>query len=101
MLDGGPGAEGRSMATMFWLFICGLHIGATWRIRLNHLCAAAMRLFVKLLPLGTCYYYCVLMCLKKLGPTHSATVMILVVLNFFFVLRSLGIHLPVLLNYRF
>jgi len=25
----------------------GVHIGATWRIRLNRPCAAAMRLFVK------------------------------------------------------
>ena len=27
----------------------GLHIGANWRIRLNRLCAAAMRPYVKLL----------------------------------------------------
>jgi len=30
-----------SMATMFWLSIYGVHIGATWRIRLNHPCAVA------------------------------------------------------------
>jgi len=27
----------------------GVHIGATWRINVNSTCAAAMRLFVKLL----------------------------------------------------
>jgi len=27
----------------------GVHIGATWWIRLNHLCVAAMRSYVKLL----------------------------------------------------
>ena len=31
------------MATIFWLSIYGVHIGATWRIRLNRPCAAAMR----------------------------------------------------------
>jgi len=38
-----------AMATIFWLCIYGVHIGATWRIRLNHPCAAAMRPYVKLL----------------------------------------------------
>jgi len=38
-----------AMATIFWLSICGVHIGATWRIRLNRSCAAAMRPHVKLL----------------------------------------------------
>ena len=33
----------------FWLSIYGVHIGATWRIRLNHPCAAAMRPCMKLL----------------------------------------------------
>jgi len=34
-----------------------MHIGATWRIRLNRPCAAAMRPYVKLLwPLVICYY---------------------------------------------
>jgi len=37
-----------AMATTFWLSIYGLHLGATWRIRLNRPCAAAMRPFVKL-----------------------------------------------------
>jgi len=31
-----------AMATIFWLSIYGVHIGATWRIRLNHSCAAAL-----------------------------------------------------------
>jgi len=31
------------MATIFWLSIYGVHIDATWRIRLNRPCAAAMR----------------------------------------------------------
>jgi len=37
------------MATIFWLSVHGVHIGATWRIRLNRPCAAAMQLYVKLL----------------------------------------------------
>ena len=36
-------------ATIFWLSTHGVHIGATWRIRLNRPCAAAMRPYVKLL----------------------------------------------------
>jgi len=32
----------------FWLSIYGVHIGATWRIRLSRPCAAAMRPYVKL-----------------------------------------------------
>jgi len=32
-----------AMATIFWLSIYGVHIVATWRIRLNRPCAAAMR----------------------------------------------------------
>jgi len=38
----------RFKAAIFWLSIYGVHIGATWRIRLNHPCAAAMRPYVKL-----------------------------------------------------
>jgi len=38
-----------AMATIFWLSIYGVHIGATWRIRLNRPCAATMRPYVKLL----------------------------------------------------
>jgi len=38
-----------AMATIFWLSIYGVHIFATWRIRLNRLCAAAMRPYIKLL----------------------------------------------------
>jgi len=37
------------MATIFWLSIYGVHICATWRIRLNRAYAAAMRPYVKLL----------------------------------------------------
>jgi len=33
----------------FWLSTYGVHIGATWRMRLNRACAAAMRPYVKLL----------------------------------------------------
>jgi len=39
-----------AMATVFWLSVYdvyGVHIGATWRIRLNSPCAAAMRSYVK------------------------------------------------------
>jgi len=36
-------------ATIFWLSIYGVHICATWRIRLNRPCAAAMRPYLKLL----------------------------------------------------
>ena len=32
-----------AMATIFWLSIYGVHIGATWQIRLNRPCAAVMR----------------------------------------------------------
>ena len=38
-----------AMATIFWLFIYGMHIGATLRIRLNRPCVAAMRPYVILL----------------------------------------------------
>jgi len=38
-----------AMATIFCLAIYGVHIGATWQIRLNRPCAAAMRPYVKLL----------------------------------------------------
>jgi len=38
-----------AMATIFWLSIHGVHIGTTWRIQLNRPCAAAMRLYAKLL----------------------------------------------------
>jgi len=48
-----------AMATIFWLSICGVHSGATSRIRLNRPCAAAMRSYVivKLLwPLVFCFF---------------------------------------------
>ena len=38
-----------AMATIFWLSVYGEHIGATWRIRLNRSCMAAMWPYVKLL----------------------------------------------------
>ena len=38
-----------AMATIFWLSIYGVHIGATWQIRLNRPCVAAMWPYVKLL----------------------------------------------------
>jgi len=38
-----------AMATIFWLSIYGLHIGASWPIGLNRPCAMAMRPDVKLL----------------------------------------------------
>ena len=38
-----------AMATIFWLSVYGVHIGATWQIRLNCPCMAAMRPYVKLL----------------------------------------------------
>jgi len=38
-----------TMATIFWLSIYVVHIGATWRIQLNRPCAAAMWPYVKLL----------------------------------------------------
>jgi len=37
-----------AMATMFWLSVYGVHIGATWRMRLNRPCVAAMRPYVDL-----------------------------------------------------
>ena len=38
-----------AMATVFWLSIYGMHIGAKWRIRLNRPCAAAMWSYDKFL----------------------------------------------------
>jgi len=38
-----------AMATIFWFSTYGMHIGATWRIRLNRPCAVAMQPYVKLL----------------------------------------------------
>jgi len=46
-----------AMATIFWLPIYGVHIGATWWIRLNCPCAVAMWPYVTLL-LTTCYFCC-------------------------------------------
>jgi len=37
-----------AMGIIFWLSIYGVHIGATWLIRLNRPCAAAMWPYVKL-----------------------------------------------------
>jgi len=42
VLDGGPEVpRDVAMATIFWLS-SGMHIGATWRIRLNRTCATAI-----------------------------------------------------------
>ena len=50
-----------AMATIFCLAIYGVHIGATWQIRLNRPCAAAMRPYVKLLwPLVVVVFHWVL-----------------------------------------
>jgi len=50
VLDGGPEMlRDVAMATIYWLSIYGVRIGATWRIRLDCPCAAAMRPYVKLL----------------------------------------------------
>jgi len=38
-----------AMATIYWLSIYGVHIDATWPMRLNRPRAAAMRSYVKLL----------------------------------------------------
>ena len=35
--------------TIFWLSTYGVHISATWQMRLNHTCASAMRPSVRLL----------------------------------------------------
>jgi len=40
---------GRCHGNRFWLSVYAMHTGATWRIRLNHPCAAAMRPYVKIL----------------------------------------------------
>ena len=41
-----------TMATMFWLSIYGVHIGATWQIRLNHRDSALCQI-----TLTTCYNF--------------------------------------------
>ena len=41
------GSKGYCHGNHFWLSIYGVHIGATWRIRLNCPCAAAMRPYAK------------------------------------------------------
>ena len=43
------GSKGCCHGNHFWLSIYGVHSGATWRIRLNRPCAAAMRPYGKLL----------------------------------------------------
>jgi len=42
-------SKGRCHDNHFLAFYVWVHIGATWRIRLNRPCAAAMRPYVKLL----------------------------------------------------
>jgi len=36
-----------AMAIIFWLSMYGVHIGATWRMRLNYPCVVAMGSYVK------------------------------------------------------
>jgi len=43
------GSKGHCHGNRFWLSIYWVHIGATWRIRLNRPCAAAMPPYDKLL----------------------------------------------------
>jgi len=43
------GSKGHCHGNHFWLSIYGVHICASWRIRLNRPYAAVMRLYVKLL----------------------------------------------------
>jgi len=38
-----------AMATIFWLSVYGVHIAATWQLRLNHPYTVAMQTYVKLL----------------------------------------------------
>jgi len=45
-----------AMATIFWLSIYGVHIVATWQIRLNRSCVAAMR--PCRITLSTCLFCC-------------------------------------------
>jgi len=44
-----PASKGDCHGNHFWLFIYGVHIGTTWRMRLNRPCAAAIRPYVNLL----------------------------------------------------
>ena len=50
MLDGSVEVlKDVAMATIFWLSVYGVHSGATWPIRVNRPCVAAMHPYVKLL----------------------------------------------------
>jgi len=51
------GSKGCCHGNHFWISIYGVHIAATWRIRLNGPCAAAMRPYVKLLWALVRFYY--------------------------------------------
>ena len=54
-----PATKWRCHGNHFWLSIYAVYIGATWRIRLNRPCAAAMRPYVKLLwPLVQLLWQC-------------------------------------------
>ena len=44
-----PAPKGCCCVNHFWLSVYGVHIGATWRIRVNRPCAVAIRPYVKLL----------------------------------------------------
>jgi len=53
VLDGGRQAQ-RDVAMATILVFLWVYIGATWQIRLNRPCAAAMRPYVKLITLTPC-----------------------------------------------
>ena len=63
-----PVPKGRCHGNYFWLSIYGVHIGATWRIRLNRACAAAMWPYVKLL-------WSLVIIIIVIRPPHSSSKM--------------------------
>ena len=56
--------KGHCHGNHFCLSVCGVYIGATWRIRLNRLCAVAMRPYVKLLWPLVLLYWNMVICLN-------------------------------------
>jgi len=54
-----PAPKGRCHGNHFCLSVYGVHIGATWRIRLNRSCTAAMRPYVNFRVGVICYNSCV------------------------------------------
>jgi len=61
------------MSTIFWLSIYAVHIGATWRIRLNRPCAEAMRPYVKLLYVKLLWPLVVIIKCSNLSPKRHCT----------------------------